>query len=153
VPSVSPSGGGGGGTTMTGWTTDANGNTVFAPTDPLHNGWLVLQAPVGSKANETDAIYLKDEGGGIVALFNCDGGFQFIENTDGTDGFSFALSAISNGFGIRKSGGIDVIRVNAAGALGFFNATPAARQTIHSGTATPESLALALEASTLMTGD
>lgn len=43
--------------------------------------------------------------------------------------------------------------VTIGGKSGFYGSAPAARQTLHSATATPEQIALALEASTLMTGD
>lgn len=47
---------------------------------------------------------------------------------------------------------VQVLDVAGVGRLGFFGGTPAARQTLTSATATPEQIALALEASTLMGG-
>jgi hypothetical protein len=141
---------------MTGWTTDASGNTIFAPTAPLHNGWLVIQAPAGSKANETDAIYIRDEDGVAVGILACDGGVQFRENLDSTDGFQFRIGAggHSLGFVVYTAGGAAVsFRIQQDGKMGFFEGVPAVQQTLHSGTTTPELIALALEASTLMTGD
>lgn len=61
---------------------------------------------------------------------------------------SLALSATSF---ITLNGGTTGVTVGGT-KVGFYGGTPAAQQTLTSGTATPESLALALEAATLMTG-
>jgi hypothetical protein len=53
---------------------------------------------------------------------------------------------------VTDTSGNDVFVVEVDAKIGFFGHAPAAQQTLTSGTATPEQIALALEASTLMAG-
>jgi hypothetical protein len=90
----------------------------------------------------TAALELEDDSGNGHFRFATDTGLDVSART-GTVGNMLAVGI----------GSTVLFAITSTGAVGFFGAAAAAQQTLHSATATPEQIALALEASTLMTGD
>ncbi len=68
---------------------DKDGNLTLSPSDPLHNSQLVLNAAVGSAANDTDLVRINDEYGTPIAITTANGGVRFDEQSPGEDGIRF----------------------------------------------------------------
>lgn len=120
---------------------DANGNVTISP-NALSGAALSVQ---GADALHT-VVSVTDNLGNAFASLG--------PNNDlvtGAGNYECSLFASDGNAGVEVDNLTGAVTIYATHA-GFFGGTPATKQTLASATATPEQIALALEASTLMGG-
>jgi hypothetical protein len=98
------------------------------------------------------SLFANGTGTSTIEAYDDTGTGKFVFTTDAGLTVNAKAATVGNIL-LIKVGNSALFAISDTGAVGFFGAAAAAQQTLHSATATPEQIALALEASTLMGGD
>ncbi len=130
----------------------------FLEPDPTAGGTFtgpVTIAPPLSLGNSPSLVVesssTKDDGNDTFDVADSTGLNVYTVYADGSSTYRLQFNGSTLLAG-NPGGTPNTLTVTGANTIGFFGGTAAARQTLVSGTATPEQIALALQASTLMGG-
>jgi hypothetical protein len=133
------------GTPFNGGTTLTDAPTVMSPSDKDAVA-LQLKPVTGATADQTDLLEIYDDAGNLLGYWDASGGFYSSGNNA-----QFALKT-GKSFSLVDNSLADLLRVTAANTFGFYGHAAVAQQTLTSGTATPEQIALALQSNGLCGG-
>ena len=130
---------------------DSEGNTVFSVTP---DGRCIL---FSNGARQEASLILSDNTPGNAGqlAFDTFSGVNLSPEAGSAGILQFFPRAGHTGDTVlvRSPAGLNTFRVSADNKIGLFDHAPAAQQTLHSATATPEQIALALEANGFCGGD
>jgi hypothetical protein len=134
-------------------------NLTLSPTNPATVPLVIRPLPNASTLG-TDSIEVYDDTGTVRFLsIDADGLLRFRCDTNFGNDFRITHDAAilvdidGDGFIVYDGSGNPLLNVQRNAGIGFYGHAAAAQQTLHSATATPELIALALEANGLCGGD